>query len=242
MKRYLMICFSLAIATHICAADMTPSLLEVFDRLGLEITLDDEIRIEGVIQGVFVQVEEGVKAYPVSINVDQGLIEKSRIRVGYYLYGLNTNLRALFECDDKANGQSNIHGLPTRHNLPIAGFDPKSRAFGFFLQSEHNNARFSADSETLFSQSRLNIGTQYVENSGERIRIFPYRINGETKENWYVVCWDFSGKRTFSDLVMVIRGASPVFLLPQDEEELETESQSPRSPRDPRDGEIYAIT
>ncbi|MDP8245778.1 MAG: hypothetical protein P9L94_16975 [Candidatus Hinthialibacter antarcticus] len=197
------ILFMACLAAPIIAGE--PTLEDVFSIFGFDLTWQDEIRLKGPMQGLFVKTGRQVEILPIAKFGDDDELEKAAIRIGYYSSSKTDELRWLFECDEASNGQAQIYGIASKPG-GVYSFQPGAEPFGLYLQCHALNQNFSLDGETVRTQNKPN---QLIERFGvdiRKARIFPYRIHGQTKPGWYVVAWEASSNNDYQDLIFVIRG------------------------------------
>lgn len=181
------------------------ALNDLFKSFDFDLTWKDEIRLKGPMQGLFVKTGVQVVILPIAKLGAAEELEHAAIRVGYYSASKSKRLHWLFECDAEANGESQIYGIPSKPGGPYS-FQPGAEPFGLYIQNQMFNEGYSLDGETVYSQNKAN---QMVERFGvdiRKARIFPYRIHGQTKTDWFVVAWEASTNNDYQDLVLVIRG------------------------------------
>lgn len=208
MRRIAGYILGLLLISGISFAQEEPPLGQVLADLGLFISPEDEIYIEGPTQGTFIQAERDIQILLVakhSLSVDGAT---TVVDVGYYAIDpVNTVRRyaTLFTCGPEADNRTSISGLPVTPNSPVylkQGLVP----IGFYVQSANFNPSLSYEGETVYTQDALNSSIERFGNNLHKARVFPYRDLLGVRPHWYVICWEFSTNDDFQDVITVVRG------------------------------------
>ncbi len=206
MQRYLAVIGILFFVTMgVYGAEDEPALKKVFSDLDITVGVEDEILVEGPAQGIFAKtgtMVEVVLAAKYSFGVQEAT---SEVRMGYYPVSVDPRLFTLFTCGPKAGDQSSITGLPAEPLGPYY-FDPGSGPIGFYVQSKNFNPNFSQKNETVYTQDHLNKQIERFGSDVHKVKIYPYETKTVKKEDWFILCWEFSTNNDFQDLITVVRG------------------------------------
>ncbi len=196
----------LALISSVCfAQNNEPPVKKVLDDLGFMLNQIDYIKNSASLQGLFIKVEPKVEIVLAAKYSSTQEPETAKIRFGYYSLGAPTRLHTLFESGSEVDGQSRISGLPATPRGPYR-FVPPPSPFGFFVQSAAFNPTFSVKKETVYTQDKRNKPITRFDGHIHKARIYPYKTKSGIKQNWYVICWEFTGDNDYQDLVIVVRG------------------------------------
>jgi len=201
----LLLCLMTAVTN---VSSQEPPLEEVLKDLGLVLNPSDEIAGHGATQGTFIQVADKVELILVAKHSFQKQETVSNVQAGYYYFGEPDELNLLFECGSEAGDETDATGLPAEPRGKI-DIDPGFKPIGFYVQSANFNPEFSVEGETVYTQNRLNERIERFEHSHKAL-IYPYKTKYGVRENWYVICWEFSTNDDYQDLVTVVRGVEMI--------------------------------
>ncbi len=203
-----------------------PSLSEVFEELGLKLTPEDEILVEGPTQGLFMKTKKYVDYLAIAKYSFGKEDDISKVRAGMYLFTSKPTLQLLFECGPEAGDQTRITGLPASPKGRTR-FDPGNLPFGFYVQSANFNPEFSPKGETVYTQNERNKNVERFGDDLHKAHIYPYKTKYGEVPNWYVICWEFSTNNDNQDLITLVRG---VKLINSSETEKQPEGEIQTTP------------
>ncbi len=204
MKKWVWIISLVLISTQSSLAQNEPSLQQVFDDLGLNLKPQDEINVYGPTQGLFLKTGDKVQYLLVAKHSFGIQPVTSEVRTGYYHLSKPDKKHLLFSCGPKAGDQSKISGLPASPKGSCY-FNPGNRPFGLYVQSANFNPEFSNKGETVYTQDHLNKRITRFRDDIHKAHIYPYKTKTGIKEDWFVICWEFSTNNDNQDIVTVIR-------------------------------------